>query len=162
MTTKPQRRKCRQEYSTFYSFEREKVNHSFRSLAGIHPGVTRLQEVTRRFGDALVSEASDGGHFFTFARLGVHVSVAYPQKDLADPVVDEVRLSPPSLEALPCGICLGQNKWNALETLRGLYRITDEYTDAVYFRPDTRDDLLACVEFLEKTRPLFPRERGIG
>jgi hypothetical protein len=125
------------------------TSHSFDSLAGVQPGVTTVSEVTSRFGPPVVSEASEGGLFLNFPAHGIAVIVNSIQCGNADPVIDEVRLTSPDAGELPCGIRVGQPQSAALETVRRFYPITDEYEDAVYFRPSLRDDLLASVEFLD-------------
>ena len=122
-------------------------SHSFESLAGVFPGVTTVAEVTLRFGPPAVSDSSDGGLYLSFEKRGIHVIVAAAHRDAADPLVDEVRFNQPSKDELPCGVRIGQSQDKAIKAVRRSYRITDEYDDAVYFRPSARDDLLASVEF---------------
>jgi hypothetical protein len=124
-------------------------SHVFESLAGVRPGRSTVGEVASRFGPPAASEASDGGLFLSFEGRGVHLIVYRDQRGADDPVVAEVRLTPPSAHELPCGVRVGQLQAEALCAVRRSYRITDEYEDAVYFRPSARDDLLASVEFLD-------------
>ena len=122
--------------------------HAFESLAGIRPGQSTVGAVTARFGTPITSEASDGGLLLAFERLGIHLVVYQDQRSAPDPLVSEVRLTAPSTEALPCGVRLGQLRAEAINAVRCCHRVTDEYEDAIYFRPAARDDLLASVEFL--------------
>ena len=121
----------------------------FESLAGVRPGDSTVGQVSARFGMPKVSKASDDGSWFRFEGVGVLVFVDCAQRDAADLIVDEVHLVPPNTDELPCGVHLGQPQTDALEAVRRSYRITDEYEDAIYFRPSARDDLLASVEFLD-------------
>lgn len=123
-------------------------SHAFESLAGLYPGRSRVSEAVARFGSVVVSEESEGGLFFSFDALGLHLIVYREQRDASDPVVTEVRLTPPSVEELPCGVRVGQPQAAALEAVRRSYRVTAEHEDSVYFQPSARDDLLASVEFL--------------
>lgn len=123
-------------------------SHAFESLAGLSPGRSRVGEAVARFGSVVNSEESEGGLFFSFNARGLHLIVYQDQRDAPDPVVAEVRLTPPSVEELPCGVRIGQPQAAALDAVRRSYRVVDEYEDAVYFRPSARDDLLASVEFL--------------
>jgi hypothetical protein len=121
---------------------------SFESLVGGRLGSSTVSEVAARFSMAVVSDTSDGGLFFSFERHGAHVIVDMARRDAADPVVAEVRLTAPCADALPCGIRMGQGKADTLGVLRQRYTVTYEYEDAVYFRPSSRDDLLAPVEYM--------------
>ena len=122
---------------------------AFDSLAGIRPGRSTVSEATSRFGMPAASDASDGGLFLSFEGSGVHVIVRREDRGARDPVVAEVRLTAPSVEELPCGVRVGQTRADALGAVCQSYSVTDEYEDAVYFRPTARDDLLASVEFLD-------------
>jgi hypothetical protein len=120
---------------------------SFESLAGVRPGVSTLSTAVARFGPAVVSESSDGGWFFSFERQGIHIIVDRGQCAAADPVVSEIRLTPPSIELLPCGSRVGQGRAEAVESVRRAYRVRVEYDDAIYFFPGNDPRLLASVEF---------------
>lgn len=122
--------------------------HAFDSLADIRPGESTVAHAASRFGSPSICECSDGGWFFSFENHGVQVIVDPIHREDPDPVVSEVHLSSPNVEQLPNGVCLGQSQSDALNAVRRSYEITDEYEDAVYFRPTARDDLLASVEFL--------------
>jgi len=121
--------------------------NDFDQLAGICPGVSTVREVTSRFGAAARSEASEGGFLLHFESYGICIVVARAERDAPDPLVDEVLLTAPSERKLPCGIGVGHDKADALAMLKRSYRITDEFDDAIYFLPCSRDDLLASVEF---------------
>jgi hypothetical protein len=122
-------------------------SHVFVSLSGIEPGISKISQVTSRFGLASIFESSDGGLCLDFDKVGVTLFVSPQQRDCGDPLVDEVHLRPPSVERLPCGVFIGQLQSDALEMVWRSYEVTVEYEDAVYFLPSTRGDLLASVEF---------------
>lgn len=119
----------------------------FESLTGIAPGTSTVAQAVAALGTPTASEASEGALLLAFPAHGVDVFVDRADRAAADPVVDEVAITPRCALRLPCGVYLGQPRADAVAILRMSYQVTDEYDDAVYFRPCSRADLLAPVEF---------------
>lgn len=130
------------------SEDRMDPSHAFEALAGIRPGNSTVSEVASHYGSPTVQDTSDGGLFFSFGDRGVHVIVDSRHRAVTDPVVTEVRLTLPYPDEVPGCLRLGQPRTDATEAVRRSFLVTDEYEDAMYFRPSARDDLLASVEFL--------------
>jgi hypothetical protein len=120
------------------------------SLADLFPGKSTLEDATLRWGTALVSPSSDGSLFYTFSEQGIRLHAVSESDDDQQAVIDEVAIIPPYAGTLPCGVALGDSKLAALQAIRQSYQVTDEFEDAIYFRPSGNSQLLAAVEFMKE------------
>jgi hypothetical protein len=126
------------------------MSGSFTSLAGLEPGLSRLSHATSRFGIPATTENSAGELCCEFEAHGIRIHIDRSRREDSDPILEDVHVEAPCMEALPCGVYIGQKKASAIAILKHAYQIHDEYEDSIYFRPCERDDLLAAAEFWDK------------
>lgn len=136
---------------------RSTPTYYFHRLAGIEPGVTTLFEVRELMGDPESTflspsykigarEYAGGDLAWVYPSHGVRVFVDRGDVEHPNPVVDSVGITTPRCERLTCGLHVGQSLQAAREIIVDLFEIIDEYEDSIYFSPDSKRDLTACVE----------------
>lgn len=135
---------------------------AFRSLAGVEPGVTTLNDVRDRFGDPdsqSLTRSSDaaggdrgGDLIWHYPSLGVQVYVGRDDTEMPNPLVDEVHVIAPFDQPLRCGLHIGQSLESARNVVHENFQITDEYEDAIYFVPANGCRLLASIENLDTNK----------
>ncbi|MEM7048397.1 MAG: hypothetical protein AAF604_02010 [Acidobacteriota bacterium] len=135
---------------------------AFRSLAGVEPGVTTLNDVQDRFGDPdsqslTQSSNATGGDpggdlIWHYPLLGVQVYIGRDDTEALNPLVDEVHIIAPFDQPLRCGLHIGQSLESARKVIQENFQVTDEYEDAIYFVPAIGYRLLASVENLNTNK----------
>ncbi|QEL15432.1 hypothetical protein [Limnoglobus roseus] len=83
----------------------------------------------------------------SFQEHGIHVFVYEHHRGSDNPLVDEVRVTPPYANELPCSVRFGESRTATIKLIRQAYPVKNEYDDAIYFQPSSCDELLAAVEF---------------
>lgn len=134
----------------------EETTFTFCSLAGIEPGITTLNDVRHRFGDPesesttkpskVFADDPGGDLIWHFESRGVKIFVHRDDVTSPNPPVDEVHVSAPFDEILPCGLHIGQSLESARHLIGEQFVITNEYEDAIDFVASTSKHLLATIE----------------
>lgn len=131
---------------------------SFRSLAGVEPGVTTQAEVREQFGEPEkvsktknipkhIAGGDPGGDLvWDYETRGITLHIYSDRLEMPNPIIDEVRVYSPFTAVLPCGLHIGQSISLARSIIASMFLLTEEYEDAIYFKTSNDEALVACVE----------------